>query len=200
MTEKQQTGWGTILVIIGFIVYEAFTMVFQFMFLTTSDLMELSFDLVFIMLLVFFYDVDALILLIELIPFVDLIPLFVIYMFMKLATLDEPRRPLVGMDWFGTDTAQSQSNQTSVSEPRSKVVDPAEKIFHAVSNEEVCVICMQTLQDMDEIVICPNGHLAHITHIKPWTESMDREYCPVCRVIYPRVLISKTYYKNLLME
>jgi hypothetical protein len=197
MTEEQRAGWGTILVIILFIIYEAITAIFQFVFFITSDLMELGFDLIFILILVFFYDVDALILLIELIPLVDLIPLFAIYMFMKLATLDQPRHPLIEMDWFNMDKAQTS---TLAVEPPPKVLPTEDKVFQAVSNEEVCVICMQPLEDLDEIIECPNGHLAHVTHIQPWTEAMDREYCPVCRVKYPRVLISKTYLKSGIID
>ena len=99
-TDEKKAGWVTIAVLIGFIIYEAITIVLQFVLFFTSDLIEIGFDIVFIMLLVFFYDIDALILLIELIPFVDLIPLFVIYMIAQLATIDQKRKPLIAFDWF----------------------------------------------------------------------------------------------------
>ena len=51
-------------------------------------------------------------------------------------------------------------------------------------------------RDGDEIVTCKNKHPVHISHIKPWTEAMDKEFCPVCRVKYPKVLISKTYQRR----
>jgi hypothetical protein len=199
-TDEKKARWATIAVLIGFIVYEAITIVLQFVLFFTSDLIEIGFDIVFIMLLVFFYDIDALILLIELIPFVDLIPLFVIYMIAKLATIDQKRKPLIAFDWFNWGNGETTpkikeedvSSGAAVRAPRK--VPPIEKVFHAITNEEVCSICMQQLEDGDEIVSCPNGHLAHISHIKPWTE--NREFCPVCRVMYPRVLISKTYRKS----
>lgn len=198
MTDNKQAGWGTILVIVLFVIYEAFTFIFQFLFFMTSDMIEIGFDLLFIFLLIFFYDIDAIILLIELVPFIDLIPLFVIYMLIKLATIDEPRKPLISMDWLNWD--KKGSNKTSINENQSMVISPEEKVFYAVSNEEVCVICMQPLEDLDEVIICSNGHLAHVKHIQPWTESMNREYCPVCRVKYPKVLISKTYRKTISIE
>ena len=194
MTDKNQTGWATTVVIILFVIYEVFTIVFQFLFLFTGDLIELGFDLLFILLLVFFYDVDALILLIELIPFVDIIPLFAIYMIMKVATANIPRKPLINMKFNFFKLGKEESQQSRGSEiEASYVVTEEDKIYQAESNEEVCVICMRTLQDGDEVVTCRNGHLAHVTHIQPWTESMDREICPMCRIRYPKVLISKTY-------
>ncbi|NVM31149.1 MAG: E3 ubiquitin protein ligase [Candidatus Helarchaeota archaeon] len=196
--QKKPVGWATVAVIIGFIVYEAATIVFQFSLLIMGDLIEIGFDLLFILLLVFFYDVDALILLIELIPFVDLIPLFVIYMIIKVSTADEPRKPLISMEFglFKGDKGEEQRfDATDENAHPLGDITEEEKIYQATSEEEVCVICMQLVQDGDEVITCVNGHLVHVRHIRPWTESMDREFCPVCRVKYPRVLISKTYRK-----
>ncbi len=198
MSEKPQTGWAIIAVIIGFLVYEIATMVFQFTFFIMGDLIEMGLDLLFILILIFFYDVDALILLIELIPFVDLIPLFVIYMIVKISAVNEPRNPLISMEFpfFKRKPSDSQSNSTDENNEEGYAeVSPGDKIYYAVTNEEVCVICMQELQDGEEIITCENDHLAHVRHIKPWTER--REFCPICRVIYPRVLISKTFRKNI---
>ncbi|MHA1275922.1 MAG: RING finger domain-containing protein [Candidatus Helarchaeota archaeon] len=202
ITDTKKVGWETIAILIGFIIYETITIFLQFILFIASDFIEMGLDLVFIMLLVFFYDIDALILLIELIPFIDLIPLFVIYMLVKIATIDQPRRPLISLDWGNWGVSDSKSIETTteskdlVEESRPKVVPRVEKVFYAITNEEVCAICMQQLEDGDEIVTCPNGHLAHINHIRPWTESMNRGFCPVCRIMYPRVLISKTYVKS----
>ncbi len=161
--DEKRIGWGTILVIILFIFYEIATIIFQFIFFLTSDLLELGFDLLFILLLVFFYDIDALILLIELIPFIDLIPLFVIYMLMKIATIDQPRKPLIAFDW----SFKSKPKLHSIDETKdySKSIDDEEKVFYGNDHEDVCVICMQKLEDGDEIIACPNGHLAHVVHI-----------------------------------
>ena len=196
--QKKPVGWATVVVIIGFILYEAATIVFQFSLLIMGDLIEIGFDLLFILLLVFFYDVDALILLIELIPFVDLIPLFVIYMIIKVSTADIRRKPLISMEFglFKGDKGEEQRfDATDENAHPLGDITEEEKIYQATSEEEVCVICMQFLQDGDEVITCVEGHLAHVRHIRPWTESMDREFCPVCRVKYPRVLISKTYRK-----
>ncbi len=195
MKDDHKSAWGTIAILILFIIYESFTIVFQFMFLLTGDLIEMGFDILFIVCLVFFYDIDALILLVELIPFIDIIPLFAIYMFMKLATIDQPRKPLIAMDWFNWSRSKEQTTKTSAipAEPLPKTIPAKDKIILSISDEEKCVICMKPIEHGDEVVMCVNGHLAHVSHIQPWTESMDREYCPVCRVRYPKVLISKTY-------
>ena len=196
--QKKPVGWATVVIIIGFIVYEAATIVFQFSLLIMGDLIEIGFDLLFILLLVFFYDVDALILLIELIPFVDLIPLFVIYMIIKVSTADIRRKPLISMEFglFKGDKGEAQRfDATDENAYPLGDITEEEKIYQATSEEEICVICMRLLQDGDEVITCVNGHLVHVRHVRPWTESMDREFCPVCRVKYPRVLISKTYRK-----
>lgn len=199
MTEKKQTGWATIVVIILFVVYEVFTMVFQFWFLFAGDLIELGFDLLFIALLVFFYDVDALILLIELIPFVDIIPLFVIYMIIKISTTDVPRRPLVDMKFGWFDWGNENSQEARIAGGGTPLmITEEDKVYYADTNAEVCTICMQPLRDGDEVVTCKNNHPVHITHIQPWTEVMDKEFCPVCRVKYPKVLISKTYQRRVI--
>ena len=196
MSEKPKTGWATITVIIGFLIYEIATMVFQFMFLVMGDLIEMGLDILFILILVFFYDVDALILLIELIPFVDIIPLFVIYMIVKISTTEEGRNPLINMSFpffTGDESDSLQDTLEDTDEIRYEKISSGDKIYYAETGEEVCVICMQELEDGDEIITCENDHLAHVRHIKPWTE--NREFCPICRVKYPRVLISKTYRK-----
>jgi len=53
---------------------------------------------------------------------------------------------------------------------------------------------MQELQEGDEVITCDNGHIAHVSHIQPWTH--DKGFCPVCRIPYPKILIAKAY-KNL---
>ena len=83
MKESQSIGWAHILLIVGFAVYEGITMVLQLILYTTSDLLEIGFDILFILLLIFFYDVDAVILFVELAPFIDIIPLFVEYLTMS---------------------------------------------------------------------------------------------------------------------
>ena len=198
MSEKPQIGWATITVILGFLIYELFTMVFQFTFLLAGDLIEMGLDIIFIILLVFFYDVDALILLIELIPFVDLIPLFVIYMLLKISTTAEGRNPLFKMSFPFSNGEESQTQQKSENNHSigyQEISPGKNKIYLSETGEEVCVICMQQLEDGDEVITCENDHLAHVKHIKPWTEK--REFCPICRVEYPRVLISKTYRKEI---
>lgn len=188
MTEQKQISWANVIIILVFIVYETITILFQFVFLLAGDLIEMGFDIIFIIGLVLFYDIDALILLIELIPFVDIIPLFVIYMILKISTTDVARKPLILMDF---NLFKEKSLKTT---PMGDTASSSlQKVYQAEDADEVCVICMQQLYDGDEVITCSNGHLAHIHHIEPWTAS--REFCPMCRVPYPKVLISKTYYR-----
>lgn len=190
MTKKREIGRATLAVIIGFTIYEIITAVLQFILLIRGDLLEIGFDLLFILLLVLYYDIDALVLLIELIPFIDIIPLFIIYMLYKISTADRPRKPLLDLLF-----AASGSGKAGPTE-KWDVPGEKDKIYYGTSEDEPCVICMQSLQDQDEVITCENGHLAHVKHIQPWTEAMDRGYCPVCLTKYPRVLISKTYKKS----
>ncbi|HUX98290.1 MAG TPA: RING-H2 finger protein [Candidatus Deferrimicrobium sp.] len=199
MTERPKLSWGIIAVIIGFVVYEAVTAIFQLLFLIRGDLMEVTFDILFILLLIFFYDVDAIILTIELVPFIDIIPFFVIYILFKVSNPQIKRRPLIAMDWnFWKHLKRERrpSRNSDWSRPQSRVLSSEEKVIIADSSEEVCVICMRPLQDGEEVITCVNGHFVHVDHIQPWTESLDRDICPVCRVKYPKVLISKTYLKQ----
>ncbi|MDD1778743.1 MAG: hypothetical protein LUQ65_11310 [Candidatus Helarchaeota archaeon] len=191
MMKKREIGRATLGVIIGFTIYEIVTAVLQFILLVRGDLLEIGFDLLFILLLVFYYDLDALVLLIELIPFIDILPLFVIYMLYKISTADRPRRPLLDL------LLKASRSEKVVPTGNWGVLGAKDKIYRATSADEVCVICMQSLRDQDEVITCENGHLAHVKHIQPWTEAMDRGYCPLCLTKYPRVLISKTYRKNL---
>jgi hypothetical protein len=161
-----------------------------------SDLFEMGFDLLFILLLVFYFDVDALILLIELIPFIDLIPLFAIYMVMKIAQADIPRKPLINRVWFKWEKKEKDRFPEGRDEQETRILNSDKKTYHSELIIDLCGICKQELQNNEEIISCVNGHLAHVNHILPWTESLDREYCPICRVKYPRVLISKTYFKK----
>jgi len=188
--KKREIGRATLVVLIGFAIYEIITAILQFILLIRGDLIEMGFDILFILLLVFYYDIDALVLLLELIPFLDILPLFVIYMLYKISTADKPRRPLFDLLFTagGPGKAVPPSNWN--------VPGKKDKIYRGTSEDEVCVICMQSLQDQDEVITCINGHLAHVKHIQPWTEAMDRGYCPACLTPYPRVLISKTYRKN----
>ena len=187
--KKREIGRATLVVIIGFTIYEIITAALQFILLVRGDLIEMGFDILFILLLVFYYDIDALVLLLELIPFIDILPLFIIYMIYKISTAEKPRRPLFDLLF---PVEQGKAVQTG----RLDTPDEKDKIYRRTSEDEVCSICMQSLQDQDEVIACINGHLAHVKHIQPWTETMDRGYCPVCLTKYPRVLISKTYQKN----
>jgi hypothetical protein len=199
MTERVSLSWGSIALIIGFVFYEVITAVFQVLLLVESDLLESGFDLIFIVMLVFFYDVDALILCIEFVPFLDIIPFFVIYIVFKVTNPQIERRPLIAMDWNFIKhlrTKKHPSRNSDWNQPQSRVLASEEKVILARSNEEVCVICMRPLQDGEEVITCVNGHFAHINHIQPWTESLNKDICPVCRVKYPKVLISKTYLKQ----
>ena len=198
MKENRAIEKATLLVIGFFIIYEVITAIFQFIFLIRGELIEIGFDLLFILLLVFYYDIDALILLLELIPFVDILPLFVIYMIYKISTPKRPRRPLLDLI-FGPSSDKKapplQISPLNMKGQERRVIASKDKIYRANTEKVFCVICMQPLQDMDEIITCDNGHLAHVAHIQPWT-AMDRDFCPLCRVKYPKVLIAKIYRKN----
>ncbi len=196
MTEQKQSRRPLVFVLIFFIFYEIFTAVLQFTLFIMSDLFEMGFDLLFILLLVFYFDVDALILLIELIPFIDLIPLFAIYMVMKIAQADIPRKPLINRVWFKWEKKEKDRFPEGRDEQETRILNSDKKTYHSELKLDLCGICKQELQNNEEIISCVNGHLAHVNHILPWTESLDREYCPICRVKYPRVLISKTYFKK----
>jgi hypothetical protein len=190
MMKQHEIGRATLVVIVGFAIYEIITAILQFILLIRGDLIEMGFDILFILLLVLYYDIDALVLLVELIPFIDILPLFVIYMIYKISTADRPRRPL--FDLLFSAGGQGKAVQTG----KVDVLDKGAKIYLGDHGDEYCVICMQSLQDQDEVITCINGHLAHVSHIEPWTATMDRGYCPVCLTKYPRVLISKTFRKN----
>lgn len=190
MMKKREIGRATLVVIVGFIIYESITAVLQFIFLVRGDLIEIGVDLLFILLLVLYYDIDALVLLLELIPFIDILPLFVLYMIYKISTADRPRRPL--LDLLFTEGGKGKAVQTD----NVDALEEKDKIYRGSFGGEVCAICMQSLQDLDQVITCVNGHLAHVRHIQPWTEAMDRGYCPVCLTKYPRVLISKTFWKS----
>lgn len=188
MMKKREIGRATLAVIIGFAIYEIITAILQFILLARGDLIEIGFDILFIALLVFYYDIDALVLLIELVPFIDVLPLFIVYMFYKISTSDRPRKPLI--DLLFPAGEQNKALQMGPADKQAK------RYPRNSTEEDVCVICMQPLQDQEEVINCMNGHFAHVRHIEPWTETMDRGYCPVCLTQYPRVLISKTYKKN----